>query len=283
MTDLVIPAVLGSGCALGAVIGWAAFRMPHNAQPMRVTVSQVPVPTRPRLVAVGATIGVALASLVITGWIVGAVIAGLATWFLPQVLLGGGAAKDRIARTEAIAGWAEMIRDTLSGAAGLEEAIVATASVAPLPIRAEVQVLATRLRHERLGDALRDLADSLADPTADLVVSALTLAAERHARDLGGLLGSLAASARAQAAMQQRVEAGRARTRSAVRMVTVFTTVFVVGMVVLNRGYLAPFDGAFGQLVLATVGGGFAAAFVLLSRMSQVGTPTRVFIREVPS
>ena len=38
-----------------------------------------------------------------------------------------------------------MLRDTMAGAAGLEQAIAATAAVAPLPIRAEVATLAVRL------------------------------------------------------------------------------------------------------------------------------------------
>ena len=71
----------------------------------------------------------------LTGWPVAALLAGVAAWTLPSVL---GGSKDRarqVARTEAIAGWAEMLRDTLSAAAGLEQAIVATATVAPYPIR----------------------------------------------------------------------------------------------------------------------------------------------------
>ena len=52
---------------------------------------------------------------------------------------------EAVGRIEAVAGWSEMLRDTMAGAAGLEQAIVATATVAPLPIRAEVATLAVRL------------------------------------------------------------------------------------------------------------------------------------------
>ncbi len=104
-------------------------------------------------------------------------------------------------------------------AAGLEQAIIATAPVAPLPIRAEVVTLAVRLEGERLAPALRAFADEVADPTGDLVVAALVLAAEHQAQRLGELLGSLAAAARDQATMRLRVEAGRARTRTSVKVV----------------------------------------------------------------
>ena len=112
---------------------------------------------------------------------------------LPTLLAGRGERTRQVARTEAIAGWAEMLRDTLSAAAGLEQAILATAPVAPAPIRTEVLALAERLGSERLIPALRQFATELADPTGDLVVAALVLASGNEARRLAELLSSLAA------------------------------------------------------------------------------------------
>ena len=176
---------------------------------------------------------------------------------------------------EAIAGWAEMLRDTMAGAAGLEQAIVATATVAPLPIRAEVVTLSVRLEGERLAPALRAFADEVADPTCDLVVAALILAAEHQAQRLGELLGSLAQAARDQATMRLRVEAGRARTRTSVRVIVGATGGLALGLAVLNRGYLAPYDSAVGQLVLLLVGGVFAAAFMWLAKMTRPASVER--------
>ena len=62
-----------------------------------------------------------------------------------------------VARVEAIAGWAEMLRDTIAAAAGLEQAIAATAPLAPPPIRDEVVMLAARLERERLSTASASL------------------------------------------------------------------------------------------------------------------------------
>jgi len=186
------------------------------------------------------------------------------------VLLGGARRHQAaVGRIEAIAGWAEMLRDTMAGSAGLEQAIVATATLAPLPIRAEVATLAVRLEGERLALALRAFADEVADPTCDLVVAALVLAAEHQAQRLGELLGSLAAAARDQATMRLRVEAGRARTRTSVRVIVGATGALVLGLALFNRGYLAPYDTATGQLVLILVGGVFAVAFMWLARMTR--------------
>jgi Flp pilus assembly protein TadB len=227
----------------------------------------------PRLTgAVGA--GIAVGAL--TGWPIGALFAAAGAWTLPK-LLGGAMSRARsVARIEAVAAWTEMLRDTLAGAAGLEQAIQATAPVAPAPIRPEVIALAARLSSDRLVPALQAFASDLADPTADLVVAALLLAAEHEARQLGPLLGSLAQAAREQVNMRLRVEAGRARTRTSVRVV-VGATLFMAGaLVLLNRTYLAPYDSAAGELVLALVGACFAAAFVWLTRLAQPAERDRV-------
>jgi tight adherence protein B len=215
--------------------------------------------------AVGVGVGVA------TGWIVGGLLAGLAVWGLPRVLGGDKEHARQVARIEAIAAWAEMLRDTLAAAAGLEQAILATAANVPDAIRDEIGDLAFRLdRGDRLAPSLRVTADRLADPTADLVVSALVLASEHRARNLADLLGELAAETREQAAMRLRVEAGRARTRTTVRLIVGTTLAFAAGLVVLNRGYLAPFDTAVGQLILAVIGGLFAASFLWLARIARI-------------
>jgi Flp pilus assembly protein TadB len=197
---------------------------------------------------------------------------------LPDLAGGQAARQAAVARAEAVAAWAEMLRDTLAGAAGLEQAITATAPVAPAPVRPQVLTLATRLEGHRmrLVPALHAFADDLADPTADLVVAALVLSSERQARRLGELLGALARAARDDATMRLRVEAGRARTRTSVRVVVGVTLAMAAGLVVLNRGYLSPYDSAFGQLVLVAVGGLFAAAFWWLARMARIDAPERL-------
>jgi Flp pilus assembly protein TadB len=183
----------------------------------------------------------------------------------------------RVARIEAIATWTEMLRDTLSAAAGLEQAILATAPIAPTAIRPEITELAARLENgDRLAPSLRHLADQLADPTADLVVAALVLAASQQAKQLGDLLGSLAAAARDQVSMRLRIEAGRARTRTSVRVIVGTTLAFAAVLVLLNRSYLAAYDSVFGQVMLLGVGAAFTAGFTWMARISRLREPARV-------
>jgi tight adherence protein B len=266
--------LLGAGTGLGLVlviVGWRSSesrprRMPNALSRLR----------RDRLaLRIGAAAIAAVLVGAVTGWPIGALLAALAAFSLPRML---GGAKDRarqVARTEAIAGWAEMLRDTLSAAAGLEQAIVATAPVSPVPIRGEVTSLAESLQRDRLVPALRHFAAELADPTGDLVVAALVLAAGHEAKRLSELLGSLAGAARDQAAMQLRIEAGRARIRTSTRVVIGVTVVFAAGLVLLNRSYLSPFGTPQGQAVLAVIGLLFGGAFWWLARMGRPAPPER--------
>ncbi|MDI5969895.1 type II secretion system F family protein [Streptomyces sp. SL13] len=216
---------------------------------------------------------------VITGWVIGGLLAAMATWSLPRILGSASGEEERTARIEGIAGWTEMLRDTLAAAAGLEQTIIATASTAPKPVRPYVMDLAARLeRGDRLPGALKQLADELADPTADLVLAALLLASEHQARQLSALLGELAATARSQVEMRQRVEASRARTRTTMRVVVVTTLGFALGLILLNPQFLKPYDTVTGQLVLLVIGGLFSVAFTWLRRMARLEEPERFLV-----
>lgn len=213
---------------------------------------------------------------VLTGWVVAAVLAALACWALPHVLGRDAEHTRRMARIEAIATWTEMLRDILCVAAGLEQALLATAPVAPAAIRDEVDALAADLRNgERLAVALRRLGERWDDPVGDLVIAALLLAAEQQTRHLADLLGSLADATRGQASMRMRVEAGRARTRTSVRVIVGTTAAFAAAVVLLNRDYLDVYDSPTGQVVLLGIGALFVLGLVWLNRIARLAQPDR--------
>lgn len=212
----------------------------------------------------------------ITGWTVAGLLAAGAAWTLPRAFGGSAANRQETERVEGIAGWTEMLRDTLAAAAGLEQAIMATAHTAPKAVRRQVQTLAVRLAGgQRLARALRRLADELADPAADLVIAALILASEHQARQLSIVLGELASAARAQVEMRQRVEASRARARTTMRVVVSTTLLFAGGLVLFNPVFLTPYDTPAGQLVLLLIGALFAVAFAWLHRLARIEQPER--------
>ncbi|MFI7679537.1 type II secretion system F family protein [Actinophytocola sp. NPDC049390] len=269
-------AVLGVGLGLGACLIALGCRTRHSEQHRRSRERR-----DGRRLAAAAVAGVAAG--VVTEWVVAAVLVGVAAWCVPAFLARNREQARQVARIEAIAGWAELLRDTLAGAAGLEQAILASAPVAPAAIHPEINALALRLEAgQRLAPSLQQLGDDLADPTADLVIAALHLAATQHARNLGDLLGSLAAAARDLASMRLRIDAGRARTRTSVRIIIATTTAFAGLLVTFNRGYLAAYDTVTGQLVLALVGSLFAAGYAGLVKITAVTPPARLLAPATP-
>lgn len=275
--SVALAALCGAAVPAGLLLVVAGIRgtrptSPRPARPARAARRPV-ARVRVRLaLAIGAGLAVAL----LTRWPVGALLAAGLGWWWPTLYEPKTARQAAIARVEAVAAWTEMLRDTLAAAAGLEQAILSTVSVASDPIRAELARLAVRLkRHDPLGAALRAFADDLADPSADLVVSALILASELRAQRLGELLGALAASTRDEVAMRLRVETQRSRTRTSARLIVVFTLVLAGALILLNRAYLKPFDTALGQLVLVVVGLAFGLAFWWLQRMAKLDAPER--------
>lgn len=264
----------GAGVGLGLVLIVAGWR---GVSELNVGLGRsIAVKVERPVLRLGLAVGAGVVVGLVTRWPVGAVAAAMFGAVAPELLGGNRARQVETARIEAVAAWVELLRDTLAGAAGIEQAIMASATAAPAPIRAEVKGLAVRLERERLVPALRAFANELADPTVDLVVVALTLASQRRARRLGELLGTLAQATRDRATMRLRVEASRARLRTSVRVIVATTLVVMAALIVLNRGYLSPYDSALGQLVLGLVAGLFATAMWWLSRLGRLEAPQRL-------
>jgi len=286
--EVLLAGLLGAGGGLGmwlVLLGVVGVRVPdlsddgsgpRGRQTRRPWVGWAgAAPVSWRRVSVCVAVGLAVGTM--TRWPVAALLAACGAWALPALVGPDREHQRRVARIEAVATWTESLRDTLAAAAGLEQAIAATAPMAPEPIRDEVTLLAGRLRRgDRLADALRGFAADLDDATGDLVVTALVLAAERNARHIAELLGLLATAARDQATLRMQTAAARAHIRTSTRVITGVTLVMAGGLVLLNRGYLQPYDTALGQVVLAVTGAVFTAGFAWLAAIAKPEAEPRV-------
>jgi Flp pilus assembly protein TadB len=280
-TDVSLFVLLGGAVGAGLVLLVLGLTTPPPAAQATSTTEQVRGAVR-RLGRRGPlTLGVALVSLVITGWPVAA-LAGAALVLAGPALFGGVREEKRAAaRIEAVAVWTESLRDTIAGAGGLEQAILATAAAPPQAIAADLRALASRLRvRTPLGVALRRFADDLDDPSADLIVATLILNSRLRGPGLRDVLTSLAESARAELEMRGRVSAGRASTRRSVQIVVAVTVLFVFGLVQFNPTYVQPYGSTAGQLVLLIVTGLFALGFWWLRRLSSFDLPARFLTAE---
>lgn len=268
--------------ACGAVVGAGAFVV------VLALAGAAPAPSEGRArrrshrgAAVRGTSAVLCALVVYgaTSWPVMAVVGAFGGWTAPELLArrrGRSRAADRI---EAVASWAEMVRDLLAASGGLQQAIAASAAVAPPAIRDDVASLAARARLGQLAEALRRFADDLDTPVADVLVASLLLAAEQQAANLGAALTAAAAAARSQVAMRQQVEAGRSRTYTARRVVVGVTLTFTGSLLVLNRSYLEPFASPAGQVALVVIAACLGGGLWAIGKVGRFEEPARLFAR----
>lgn len=261
-------AIVGVLAATGvwlAVVGWIG--VPVRSGPRRRV---RPVQVDGLWWRAGLMAAAAVVAWIMTGWPAAAALAAAAAGIAPTLMGVRRRREVATARAEALASWAEMLRDTIASHAGLSEAIAVTARVAPAPIRSEVQALAVRAERESLVPALRAFATDVADPVADLIVASLVIAADRQAQRLADLLSQIASSAREQSAMRMRVETGRARTYASSKALVVITLGLAVTLMLFSPTFMEPYDSAGGQLVLIVIGALFAGA---LWGLVQLGRP----------
>ena len=148
-------------------------------------------------------------------------------WLIPSFVGLRARRRRQLARSEAVAAWAEMLRDLLVSNAGLHEAIGKSARVAPAAIRDEVKALYVRTQRGELATALARFADDMDDGIADTVVTALQIADQRAVADLGQMLAAVASSTRETVAMQLRINAARARTYRTAQLIAGIVAFFV--------------------------------------------------------
>lgn len=235
------------------------------------------------LVAFAVALVVGVAVFVVTGWPVAAVGTAVMAAMAPRTLGQRSNAVSYVEQTEAIASWTEMIRDNMAGAAGLEQALLATVDLAPEALRADLHRFAARLDRTSFVDALAGLGADLDHPASDMVVVSLLNAARMEARELGPLLSRLAEAIRDDVRMRLRVEVGRTRIRTSARIVIATTIFTVVFMYVFSRDLLAAYDSTFGQLWMCVVVAVFAAGGWLMRMFADIDLPDRFTHRRTAS
>ncbi|MEV4287107.1 type II secretion system F family protein [Nonomuraea bangladeshensis] len=262
----------------GAVAGGGLFLLilslygmrPRPPQPQRHLIRMLT--TRGAVAAVAASL-----VLLITRWPVAAV--GTVLLVFAWRGLSGGAAEERAAmrRLEGLAAWTESLRDTIAGAAGLEQAIPSSIRAAAPTLRPHLRAMIDRL-HTRMAlpEALALFADELDDPSADLVVAALILNSKLRGPGLRDVLGALAVSAREELDMRRRVEAERRATRRSVQIVVITALGFAALLVLFNGDYVEEYDDPLGQAVLVVVAALFGAGFAWMRRLAGFDKPTRL-------
>ena len=283
MTALTVglAAALAAGGAL--ILGLAAWRTPTAERDHRIPRALASLAAGPAgwswRLPLGALVGAAVGGA--TGWpAAGLWSAALVAW-LPSLARRGRERRATVARVEAVARWAEMLRDQVLVGADLAQAVRGSARVAPAPIAPAVQALDARLAVMEPAEALAAFAAEVDDPMAELLAAGLRFSLTRRTAKLADLFAEVARTTREQASMRRGIEAERRRLRTVVWGALSAVTAWLVLIYLLSGAYLAPYDTGRGQAVMFLAGAAFAGGLAALSKMDRIGAPVRLHLREV--
>ncbi len=268
----VVGALLAGVGAVGVLITVSAWTTPPR--PRQPHARRLPhlLATKALAAVVAAVVG-----LLVTGWLIGALAAGLAGW--AAVNTWEGRKRNRAGeqqRIEALAVWCEQLRDLLSADIGIIGTIDATVATVPAALRPEVSRLSTRLARQAPQLAIRQFASEVDDPSGDLIGSVLLLAMS-HSGRTADLLSELASTIRERATMRLRIEAERGGQRAEARFVLGFGIAVIAGVVIFGRGtsFLDAYSSATGQVMLALVAVLYGTAIWWLRQLVRFDRPAR--------
>ncbi|MET9122205.1 hypothetical protein [Streptomyces sp. NPDC004528] len=281
---MVAGAVVAVGVAgvVAAATGWwkpaRGRRRGRFGSRVRRAVAELPPAWRDNyrlLLAAAAVIGVVMWA--VTGWPVHGLLAAAAVAGLPFVLAPGGSGRAEVARLEALAEWLQQLASVRAGGKPLEAAIVGLETV-PVLLRRDVGRLAGRLS---AGIPARQAYRALADDLGDRIGDDISQLFMDHVTSRGpGLSRALAAQAvlvARQASDLRDIDAERAKARSEARRVSLFA-IAVVGVILLNGSYAAPFATPLGQAGLLALGALFVVALVWLRAMAELDSEPRTLL-----
>jgi len=273
-----LAALFGGIVGLGVVLIVAALANRAPTRPALVVRGSLLRPAdrwSPRLLSIAAALVAGALVGAITGWPVAALGTMAAFPVLRRLVRERGTGTQGVARLEALARWIELLRDTLHAAAGIEGAITASATAAPLALRPQAAELATRLSRmdpaDTLDAGLRDFADEIDNYFGDLAVLSIIAASEGQGGRLAEQLDFAAANARALVSFARETHLDRVEVRATGRIVAVVTLGWGLALSVLSPGYFAFYGSPLGQLILLVGPGAlFALSVGWTLRLSRV-------------
>ena len=165
--------------------------------------------------------------------------------------------------------WVRLIATSLSSGRSIRDALFTTRSQVPPVLREPVARLCTRLDQRwQTRDALFAMADELASADADAVVAALAIASAKGGAGARATLGAIPDSIQARLSALREIAAERAKPRAVVKQVTFITLGVLIGAMLLNPQFFAPYATPLGQLIALGLATAYLGCLVMLRRMT---------------
>lgn len=245
--------------------------LPHGQRGLAKRPARMTVLAEQRNVVVAAAVAVVV--LVASRNLVYAVIAGGAVVLYPLIDGGGKAERAELTKLEALAQWAESLRDLAQKGAGLESVIPKTSVTAAEALAVPLRHLSFQLEvRVPLPQALGLFADEVDHASADLVVGALALAARQRKGQLSRVLSALSASLRDELEQRTRIMRERNGVRREAAQVAGLSALLVFGGSLLSPPSLPGATSVTSQVLPLVLAGAF---FMVFARMRTLAEPEK--------
>ena len=168
------------------------------------------------------------------------------------------------------------LRDSIRAGLSVQEAMASLAATGPEGLRPEFANLAREMGLHGFAPALEAMRERLADPVFDMVSASLLLNEQVGGRNVSQVLDHLAQAARGEQRTQQEIHAYQARNVTSARIVAAVPLLLLVGIRAISPTYLAVFNGAGGQVLLATIFLSIAAGYLGMLWLTRLPGDARV-------
>lgn len=285
MTGL-LAGLLILGLGVGALLVYQAFRpvdpdaavRPPSQLKRRFTGLWKSGSRRPLYLLGGIAAGIVL--WLITGWLVLLVAVPAAVAWLPALMRQKPAERE-IKRLEALATWTRSLTGLISTGTVLENVLTASVRNAPEEIKPEVTDLVARLNAGVSPPAaLRAFADDLDDATSDVLIAHLILAYKIRGEKLGQALEDIAKIMAEDVKHRREIETDREKPRATARLVTIISAAIVLGISLFGSQFLAVYKQPVGQILLFVYISGYAAILLWMQQMSRTRKAPRILVDE---
>lgn len=220
---------------------------------------------------------VAIAVARVSGWWAWGACIGVLIALIPrfrQDMAGERAFADK---TDAVASWAESLRDAMSGSHGVQGALLSVAPSAPPVIRQDALLMAEEIvMGVPMADGLADFARRVDNPVSDLVCAVMAHAVRHSASEVPEMLESIAATARERARAHAQIEASRAKPKRTVQLSALLIVVLAGLILTMMRGLIEPLISPSGQIPVTIATTMVVGAFIWMSQLAKVRRPLRL-------
>lgn len=212
-----------------------------------------------------------------TRWPAAALFGVIVGWVGPDVSASFSQKKKSLAQIEAYESWVSQLAHLIRSGNHVVGALKLSLGGAPEAIKEDVSILIAQTEIIGSVPALDQFAERSRSPYADQIVLGLRVAYESGTK-VAEVFNDLDDVFKNEIDITKRAESSRQLANTQILLSLGISFALVVLLVIINRGYLEPFDTLTGQVVMVIAASLFSGALFVVRQYSIVGIRSRLIV-----